>query len=85
MSIDELFTKSEDVVNQPSHYTQGEIECIEAMKACASEEEFRGYLRLSHFKYNWRMKHKHEKPLEDAMKAQWYWNRLLKELGGNDE
>jgi len=82
MSIDEMFSKTEDAVNHPNHYTHSEIECIDAMKACSTEEEFRGYLRLSHFKYNWRMKHKHGDPLEDAQKAQSYWNRFVEELAG---
>lgn len=69
-----------DSVNHPSHYTFGSIECIDAMKACSSREEFLGYLRLTHFKYNWRIKHKHGDPTEDAKKAQWFWNRYVEEL-----
>jgi len=69
-----------DSVNHPSHYTFGKIECIDAMKAMSSREEFIGYLRLTHLKYNWRLKHKHGDPIECAEKAQWYWNRLLEEL-----
>ena len=68
-----------DSVNHPSHYTHSEIECIDAMKACASREEFLGYLRLSHFKYNWRLKHKGF-PVTDSEKAQWFWDRYVEEL-----
>ena len=32
-----------DMVNSPAHYNQGEIECIDAIKAALSEEEFRGH------------------------------------------
>jgi hypothetical protein len=33
-----------DNVNHPSHYTDGNIECIEAIEAQLSKEEYRGYL-----------------------------------------
>ena len=33
-----------DMVNHPSHYTNGEIECIDAIKASMSKDEFLGYL-----------------------------------------
>ena len=35
---------SSDPVNSPSHYTQGGIECIEAIKAQMSREEYMGFL-----------------------------------------
>jgi hypothetical protein len=31
-------------------------------------------------KYNWRVNHKHGNPVEDAQKAQWFWNRYVEEL-----
>lgn len=34
-----------DNVNHPAHYTQGGIECIEAIKASMTPEAFRGYLK----------------------------------------
>ena len=69
-----------DEVNHPSHYCFGEIECIDAMKACSSREEFLGYLRLTHMKYNWRVNHKHEDRVIDAKKAKWFWDRYVEEL-----
>jgi len=69
-----------NMIDHPSHYCHGDIECIDAMKACSSREEFLGYLRLTHLKYNWRVNHKHGNPLEDAQKAQWFWNRYVEEL-----
>jgi hypothetical protein len=38
-------TIKEDVVNHPSHYTDGGIECIEAIEAALTNEEFRGYCK----------------------------------------
>lgn len=63
-----------DFVNNPSHYTQGEIECIDAIRAALSPEEFRGFLRGNVIKYLWRAPLKHGR--EDYQKAQWYLNRL---------
>ena len=37
--------KKEDLVNHPKHYNQGEIECIDAIRAMLGTEEFIGYLR----------------------------------------
>ncbi len=66
----------EDRVNHPSHYTQGGIECIEAMKSALTEEEFRGYCKGNAFKYIWREQFKNKK--EDLEKAVWYLNCLTK-------
>ena len=66
-----------DAVNKPSHY-QGEIECIECIKASMSYEEFKGYLRGNSIKYLWRYNRKNG--LEDLKKAEWYLQRLQKEI-----
>ena len=34
-----------DMVNNPDHYNQGDIECIDAIRAMLTDEEFIGYLR----------------------------------------
>jgi hypothetical protein len=74
-SIEEARQVEKDAVNNPSHYTTGGIECIDAMQAMLSREEFIGYLRGNVFKYQWRYKHKNG--IEDLKKAQWYANRLI--------
>jgi len=58
----------DDNVNKPEHY-QGEIECIDAIEAAMSHEEFIGYLRGNIFKYNWRYRNKNG--IEDLRKAEW--------------
>lgn len=68
-----------DNVNHPAHYTAGGIECIEAIKASMTSEEFYGYLKGNALKYVWRYKNK-GKPLEDLQKARWYLDRLINEL-----
>mgnify|MGYP003346723750 CR=1 FL=1 len=65
----------EDVVNHPSHYTDGGVECIEAIEAQLTHEEYRGYLKGCIAKYIWRERHKGQ--LESLKKAQWYLNRLI--------
>lgn len=67
-----------DVVNHPSHYTQGGIECIEAIKASMSKDEFLGYLKGNVIKYLWRYRLK-GKSVEDLQKAQFYLSRLEQE------
>ena len=68
----------EDVVNKPKHYNQGGIECIDAIEAMLTHEEFVGYLRGNSLKYRWRFRYKNGK--EDLLKAQWYENKLFKIL-----
>ncbi len=64
----------EDLVNSPSHYNNGKIECIEAIEAMLSHEEFVGYLRGNSLKYRWRFPYKNG--IQDLKKADWYENKL---------
>lgn len=66
-----------DNVN-PDHYKQGSIECIEAIKASMTHEEFIGYLKGNAMKYLWRYRNKNG--VEDLKKMNWYSDRLIKEL-----
>ena len=65
-----------DAVNHPSHYTAGAIECIDAIAASMSHEEFQSFLKGQVIKYLWRFQMK-SAPLQDLQKAQWYMNRLV--------
>ena len=64
-----------DNVNHPSHYNDGGLECIEAIEAQLTPEEYRGYLKGNVAKYVWREKHKGG--IESLRKAQWYLTRLI--------
>ena len=64
-----------DPIN-PAHYTSGAIECIEAIEAALTPEEYRGYLKGQIFKYNWRLGHKDD-PAQEAGKLLWYADRLF--------
>lgn len=68
----------EDKVNHPSHYTQGAVECIDAIKASMTTEEFIGYLKGCQMKYVWRYRMKGG--VEDLRKARWYLDRLISEV-----
>jgi hypothetical protein len=62
-----------DLVSAPPHYRQGDIECIDAIRAALTEEEFRGYCKGNALKYIWRERHKGGD--ESVAKAEWYLER----------
>jgi len=62
-------------VNNPSHYNNGYIECIDAIEASMTSSEFQGFLKGNIMKYLWRYKSK-EKQKEDLEKSSWYMTRL---------
>lgn len=69
-----------DDINHPSHYTAGKVECIDAIEAALTPEEYRGYLKGNILKYTWRER---QKEGDKAMgKARWYLGRLLGEHHG---
>jgi|TARA_X000001036_G_scaffold428834_2_gene459169 hypothetical protein len=69
-----LPTKEFDAVDYPSHYNQGQIQCIDAI-ASMQGDGFKYYLQGSAVKYIWRHEHK-GKPVEDLDKAIWFLNKL---------
>ena len=80
--LDFKYTESEhqpkkDNIN-PSHYSSGKIECIDAIESALSPEEFRGFLRGNIIKYNWRCMQKNG--VEDLKKSMWYLDRLIRTL-----
>ena len=72
------------MVDNPPHYNNGSIECIEAIEAMLSRDEYIGYLRGNALKYMWRFRYK-KKPIEDLRKARWYEERLIKFLLDNPD
>lgn len=61
---------STENVNHPSHYTQGGIECIEAIRASMTQEGFQDYCKGNVLKYVWRWRDKGG--VEDLEKAKVY-------------
>lgn len=74
--INEMFkeVKASDLVNNPPHYNQSGIECIQAILA-ATHEQREGYLQGNIIKYIWRYRYKNG--LEDLKKAKWYVEKLI--------
>jgi hypothetical protein len=64
-----------DSVEKPAHYASGEIECIDAMRAQMSKEEFEGHMKGNVIKYMWRWRDKGG--VESLKKARWYLNKLI--------
>ena len=72
----------QDSVHHPGHYTSGDIECIDAIKASMTPEEFEGYCKGNFIKYVWRYREKNG--LEDLEKANVYLNWLINSLKGEN-
>jgi len=68
----------QDIINSPGHYADSTIECIDAMEAMMTPEQFIGYLRGNVFKYQWRYEKKNG--IEDLKKAQWYLDKLVSKV-----
>ena len=73
------YKPAKDAVNHPAHYTQGFIECIDAIASALGHDAFIEFLRGQVIKYMWRLGRKGE-PLKDAEKGTWYASRLVAEL-----
>jgi len=65
-----------DNVNNPVHYTSGDIECIDAIEASMDHKDFCGFLKGNVLKYMWRYEKKNN-PIEDLQKARWYLDKLI--------
>lgn len=66
-----------DSVNHPEHYTNGKVECIDALEsATMGLQGIEAVCTANAIKYLWRWKHKNG--IEDLKKAIWYINRLIK-------
>lgn len=63
-----------DVVNAPSHYRQGEVECIEAIRSALGKDGFEAYCKGNVIKYVWRHNHKPGSEGQDLAKAKVYLN-----------
>ena len=76
-SWDGSVDRENDIVNNPSHYTQGKIEVIDFII-----DQDMDYLTASALKYLCRYKHKHvgEGQIEDLRKARFYIDKLIDSL-----
>jgi hypothetical protein len=76
--VDNYKVEEEDIINKPSHYTQTGIEAIDYLKSTMSKEAYQGFLEGNVKKYMHRFRFKNG--IEDLKKANWYLNKLIKEL-----
>lgn len=71
----ENLTSHGDLINHPTHYNQGNLECIQAMEEAFGVDAVAAFCKCNAFKYLWRADHKNG--VEDLEKARWYLNKLL--------
>lgn len=62
------------MVDNPPHYNQSGIECIDAI-AAATDDGYEYYLQGNIIKYLWRYRYKNG--TEDLKKAKWYLEKLI--------
>jgi len=85
MSVEvDLLAQHQDEVNRPPHYTQGGVECIDAVRAALGDAGYEAFLRGTVLRYLWRMPHK-GLPTQDAEKALFYLRELVLLRGGNPD
>lgn len=84
-AIDEAVAQSKaerDMVNHPPHYTQGAVECIDAIRAALGDEGLVSYCRGAAIKYLWRTGKK-DNAVQDLEKAIWYITKAVEVQRGN--
>ena len=64
------------MVNSPAHYSQGNIECIDAIISAFGVEETRSFCKINAFKYLWRLGRKDAEEQEIG-KIKWYLDKYL--------
>ena len=67
-------------ISKPKHYTQGSVECLDAIDSMLDESSRIDFYRSQIIKYMWRQRDKGA-PLKDAQKARFYLERLIEKLG----
>ena len=66
-------------ITKLKHYTQGKVECLDAIDAMLEESSRIDFYRSQIVKYMWRLRDKAD-PLKDAKKAEFYLCRLIQKL-----
>tara|TARA_R100001443_G_scaffold24160_1_gene36333 strand:+ start:5088 stop:5312 length:225 start_codon:yes stop_codon:yes gene_type:complete len=70
-----------DQIENPEHYCASEIECIDAIKASMTREEYLGFLKGQIIKYTWRYRSKGD-PRTNLGKGFWFYKKLQEEFQG---
>ena len=69
-------------IYHPPYYKRGDVECIDAIKASMTKDQWLGYLKGTVLKYLWRWDTKYTDPqqqIECLEKGLWFYRRLLEE------
>lgn len=80
-SLDSATPEQWDRVSRPNHYASQNqeypnLECIDAIKAACTVDEFRGHCKANVMKYTWRCDHKGA-TINDLRKARQYLDWLI--------
>ena len=67
---------SKEMINHPSHYNNGTMECIEAMVGAYGKDEVKIFCKINALKYLWRLGHKDDEAQEIG-KIKWYLDKYL--------
>lgn len=65
-----------DMINSPAHYSQGSVECIDAMVSAFGIEGTKAFCKINAFKYLWRLGRKDEEKQEIG-KIKWYLDKYM--------
>ena len=77
----EKMNTDKEMVNHPSHYTSGKVECIDAIESATCDlTGIEAVCTANIIKYVWRWKLKNG--VEDLEKASWYLHKLIEQAKG---
>lgn len=65
-----------EMVNHPSHYNQGDMECIDGIVGAFGKDEAAVFCKINAFKYLWRLGHKDDE-VQEIGKLKWYLDKYL--------
>lgn len=68
--------EKKEMVNHPSHYCQGGMECIDGLIGAFGKKEVATFCKINAMKYIWRLGHKDEEAQEIG-KIKWYLDKYL--------
>ena len=77
-------SKTEEIVNHPSHYKNNKYEAIDIMLDVFGEDKTAAFCELNAFKYLWRANNKGT-DIQDKKKAIWYLNKYIELKENNNE
>ena len=72
----EIFDMEKEMVNHPSHYNHGSMECIDAIVGAYGVEEAKVFCKINAFKYLWRLGHK-DADEQEIGKIKWYLDKYV--------